>query len=468
MVTSMRHFRLGWCCTVLLACVAGVSSFSRAAEKEKTLAEWMAIVRSPAKASSERVPAIRKVGEVTSPEEERDNKISDGLMDVLKSAGDLFVRKACVESLAKLQKNCNSKLKDHFRKSFVDIFTAKEKERLVLRSSVAEAFREVLDNQSLPDKDVYTAVVAVAKSPREPEGFRGTCITIIGKFGADDGIEILAGLLSDPSQLIREKAAGAIYDWLATSTTESKIPLPAITKLVEMLTDKTMQADLKVNVMKALAQMMREGNTAALKALPSIKEIVEKTEDQKLLLGGIMSLGIIGSADAVEPLKKAYKDYFPEKPAAKADDKDKEKTPADGGKDVEVRKAVMDALVTVLATQADKAERAKAFEPKAVHETAVLLIKALDDDPSATVKNASVFAMQYLYPPKFVAEQKEALDALITLMRTLKPDDDLKPKIVDALKAISDMDFGDDIGRWDSWFHGKFGGKVTNVEKKDK
>ena len=458
--------------TWLLACVLSLVAFchcARAAEHEKTTAELVGIVKNSVKPARARVEAAIKLGEITSPDEEHDNQVADSLIEVVKQPSSLFVRSACVTALGKLQANCNKKLKDRFRSIFVAII-ANTKEYLVLRSAVAGVFKEILDPQNVPDKDGYKILADIAKNRQEAVGFRGTAIEAVGKFGADDGIELLAALLSDPEELVREKAAGAIYDWLSRVGENQKIPLPAITKMTEMLDDKKLPVELKVNVMKALAQMMREGNTAALRALDKIKTIVKTAEDHKLLLGGIEALGIVGSADAVDPLKQAYLDYLPAPKAAApaaapapgaapAADADASKVPAKPveGKDVEVRQAVMDALVTVLSTQVDRAEAKKPFDTKAVHDTSALLVKAIDDDPSATVKTSAVFAMQYLY--KFPAEQKEALDSLITYLRTLKKDDEQADRIITALKSISGQDFDHDVVRWDTWYQQHLGGK---------
>ena len=91
-----------------------------------------------------------------------------------------------------------------------------------------------------------------------------------------------------------------------------------------------------------------------------------------------------------------------------------------------------------------------------MHETALLLVKTVDDDPAASIKESAVFAMRYLYPAKFKNEHKEVIDTLIYYMRQQKTTDATKQKVVETLEAITGQDFGTDAVRWDKWYEGHF------------
>ena len=107
----------------------------------------------------------------------------------------------------------------------------------------------------------------------------------------------------------------------------------------------------------------------------------------------------------------------------------------------------MHALGSVLATQDAK----KVFEPKAVHESALLLVKALDDDASSQVQSAAAFSMKFLYPKKFKAEHKEVVDALIFKLKDSKPTEELKKKVAETLFYITEQDLGIEAKRWEEW-----------------
>jgi HEAT repeat protein len=158
-------------------------------------------------------------------------------------------------------------------------------------------------------------------------------------YGAADGLDILVALLSDTEQRIREEAAGALFVLLG-QVGNVDIPVPAVNKLIEMLGNKEMAPDLRVNVARVLAQLMRDGNSQARQAMPAIMGLVTRAQEVKLVKGGVEALGLIGSADAVEPLKAAYADFLP--PAAAPGT---EGTVADKPQDTEVRLAVVYALV---------------------------------------------------------------------------------------------------------------------------
>jgi hypothetical protein len=108
----------------------------------------------------------------------------------------------------------------------------------------------------------------------------------------------------------------------------------------------------------------------------------------------------------------------------------------------------MEALAVVLSFQGTKAQP----DMKAVHEVAVLLDKAVDEDSSASVRGDAIFAMRYLYPVKFKPEHKEVLDSLIFRMRDKGADAELKQRIAKTLQALTGQDFGLDPERWDAWF----------------
>jgi hypothetical protein len=208
-----------------------------------------------------------------------------------------------------------------------------------------------------------------------------------------------------------------------------------------------MAADLRVNVARVLAQLMRDGNAQARQAMPVIMGLVTRAQEGKLVKGGVEALGLIGSADAVEPLKTAYADFLPLAAAPGT-----EAAVADKPQDAEVRLAVVYALVSVLSGQNSRTQH----DAKAVHESAVLLVKVVDDDPSSSVKEAAAFAMRYLYPVKFKAEHREAIDALVYCLRQSGTSEALKDKIIESLESITGQSFNKDVKRWDDWFRGAF------------
>src|ERR1041385_1762211 len=125
-----------------------------------------------------------------------------------------------------------------------------------------------------------------------------------------------------------------------------------------MLQDQRMSMDLQIEVMKALAQLLRNGNTAARIGLPAIKEIVVRAKEERLIIGAVTALGIIGTSEAVDPLKKTYDDF-----ATEADGKNE--------KAIAVRQAVVKAMRSILSFQRNR----KPFDAKATHEASTLLVK---------------------------------------------------------------------------------------------
>jgi HEAT repeat protein len=447
-----------------LAAVAlslGMSFVAPAAEREKTTPEIVAEARANGKSARVRTSAIMKLSEITDAAQVRDFKVVEELTALAGDANaDMFVRTAAIEALGKIQINVTT-AKDKFLPVFI---TALKdiKLHLLVRKAVADSLRDVLaTTKGLVEKDAYKICVEISKATSETPGLRASCVDVIGIYSSDDALDVLVPLLSDKEPIIVEHAAASLYSAL-NRMGDREIPLPATNKLVEMLDSKTVAAELKVNVMKVLAQIMREGKTkAADPALPKIIDFVKNAQDDKLVRGGIEALGIIATAAAVEPLKQAYLDYKPAAAAAPAAGADPAKG-EDGGvkkqekaKETDIRMAVMDALCNVLNTQGEKKT---GFDQKAVHESTGLLVKAAEEDPAKTVQAAAVFALRYLYYPKFKAEHKDVVDMLTFKIRDTKSDDEMKVDINKTLQAITGQDFGIDGARWDKWFQDNMGG----------
>lgn len=453
-----------------LSLTFGMSVAVPASERELTTPEIVGVAKSTNKATRARAAAISKLAEITDAAQIRDYRVVEELVSLAGDANtDMFVRNSAIEALGRIQINVTT-AKDKFLPTFITILKD-IKLHSMIRKTVADALRDVLaGGKGLVEKDAYKACVDIGKSKTETPGLRASCVDVIGVYPSDDQLDHLVPLLSDPEHFVVEHAAAALYNALSRMG-DREIPLPATNKLVEMLDSKTVGADLKVNVMKVLAQIIREGKTkAADPALPKIIDFVKNAQDDKLVKGGIEALGIIATAAAVEPLKQAYLDYKPKAAAAPAAPAAgaEEKVESGGvvkkqekAKETDIRMAVMDALCNVLNTQGEKKQ---AFDQKAVHESVLLLIMAGEDDPSQNVQQAAVFALRYLYYTKFKAEHKDAVDMLTFKMRDAKTSEELRLDISKTLQAITGQDFGQDAARWDKWYQEHMGGGAKKAK----
>jgi HEAT repeat protein len=424
---------------VLVALLGGAAGGLIAQDKKETVPEILKTARRGGN-PIERVQAIDKLGALSDAGLVRDNGVVDALIGIAKpkdakSGGDIFVRIAAIGALKRLQ-NIESRAKDKYIVPLSAILKDKAEHMLVARE-VALNFSETLDPNGLQDKEASKTVSAIALDKQAKQALRIACIAALGNFGQPEGLDTLAGLLNE-DQLIKEAAAGALYELLNRLDGTTELKVPTVAKLVEMVNDDKLQPDLRVNVMKVVATLMRDGSASAKQALPKLIEIVKSAQDDKLVIGAIHALGIIGTADSVEPLATAYLDY---KPAANTE------AGKLGGKEQDVRNAVVTALVTVLSNQGGKPSP----DTKAVTTAATLLVKALDEDPSPAVKRNALFAMKYMYP--FTTKTKDACrmvkDAALEHLNKQGQSDDIKHAIVEVLTAITGKDFGLDGKRWE-------------------
>lgn len=450
---------------LILSCLLiGFPARCNGAAVEKTPAELINFAKNPQNNPMARVSAIEKLGNLSEAGAIRDNKVVDELIAIARVPDDdIFVRQAAIKADGKLY-TVDKTYKERYLAPFMAILKDQQKEHYMVRKAVAEVFRDTLvyATQLHSDYEAYKVLLGVAMDKKEVPGLRYVAINAIGRFGAPEGLDDLSKLLGEQDQLIRENAAGALYDLLTKIGGFENLPVPIVNKLIEMVGDKKMAPELRVNVMKVLAQLIRGGQNQAKQVMPLIVDFVTKERNVKLVEGGIEALGIIGSAEAIEPLKVAYADYLAsEQHSAAAAKKDDAAAGAEAAaaavsaekaEGTRIRGKIMEALVSVLSFQTTRRQS----DMKAVHECALLLVKVLDEDPSATVKEAAVFAMRYLYPAKFGPEHKEAIDVLIYLMLQRGTSDELKEKIAKTLSALTGQDFGPDAKRWDVWFTDRF------------
>jgi HEAT repeat protein len=443
---------------VLIGLLTCGGAFAGERAREKTVNEIVSIAKSPARGPLERVEMINKLSALTDSAVIRDNRVVEELIVIGKpndKKADIFVRASAIDALAKIQK-IDQRAKDKFLPAFSPILKDKTEHMIVARA-VASNFKESLDKEGLPDRDAYKIISELAKDKATNLGLRQVAIDTVGTFGAIEGLDILLPLLSEPEQLVREHAASAIYDLMARVEGTVNMPLPAVNKLVEMVSDKTFAAELKVNVMKVLGTLVRDGNMAAKAAIPEIVKIVANEQDEKLVKGGIVALGLIGSGDAVEPLIKAYNDFVGAAANAGAGVSPapaNATTPVEApkpvnSKETDIRKAIMDAFISILANQGQKPNP----DMKVINDCVNFLLKVSSDDADVGVKKAAVFALRYVYPtPMKVPAHKNVGDVLCGIALKEGVSEDLKREIVDTLRAISGQDFGNDYKRWDDYW----------------
>jgi HEAT repeat protein len=393
----------------------------------------------------QREQAIKSMANITA-KEESDNSVVGALLNIAKADRDIFVRRQAIETLGDVELNITKdhKAKTAYLEPFVAILkTDSEKDPLLIKEAVLQTFSKTLVREELPDKNkAYPAIVDLAKS-RADAPLRVKAIEAIGKFGGDDGLDVLSDLLNDGDPDVKIAGARALNDYLQSVANAKDVKINTVNKLADMLGERTFPVELKVAIIRASGRMVRDGNNGAkIRLQPLLLPIPEKglpgltgAQYDAVVLASIDALGMIGTADTVPPLVQAYKNYFNEKEPTKI-------------LDVPVRRAVIDALATVLQTQVDQ----KQPDNRVVKNVTDTLVMAMDKDPVPEIKTAAVYSARYLYPPQFKAEQREVLASLLGLLKDAEKNDELRNVILQALKAISGRDFGTDVRKWNEWF----------------
>jgi HEAT repeat protein len=417
-------------------------------EREKTITELVTTAKSNTKDPEERKKAINSLGSITA-EQEQDNRVVDELLDLAVKQGDPRLRAEAIRTLGTIQLNVtkDNKAKTKYLAPFV-VMLNKNDEVPFVRKAVAAVFKETLDPAGLPDKNnAYKALFEIAKNKDDSNmGLRGECIEAVGRFGAIESLEMLSGILNETEPLIKNKAVEAISSVLNNPAAGEKVSLPTVNKLIDMLSDKNIPVDLKVDTTKTVAQLVRNKAPGARNALSAIVDLIEKpspnlepADRDKVVIGAIKALGVIGSGEAVATLKKAYDEF-------KSDKEKPENSSA--------RQAAIKSLGSILSMLQSGSSR---VEGKALDDIVSTLVKGLEDE-NGEVKASAVYALGNL--TKFEAKQKEALDGLIFLLRDVKDGNaNLKTQIIESLELITNEDRGSDWKNWDAWFSKKYGVK---------
>jgi len=447
---------------LLMSCVCGAAFAGQAPTpgptpgpnqpKPKTVPELLAIIKANNDPDARR-EAILKLADITEAEE-RNNNVVEALVDVVVKGTDPFVPRAAVETLTKLQINITKRAKTKYVKPFNDIL--KNKESMPgTRSSIATCYLKTLSREELQDQDAFHILLEIAGNRSEQNlALRGEAIKACGAFGSAEALPMLATLLTEQDDYIREAGVNALDNLMDKDPAVGASASPAaVTKLVEILTteipkgpDGTPDANaisVKIVVIHVLAKMIQAGNQFANKAMDELIKIVANALEDSLVKAGIEALGIIGSDKAQGPLEKAYTDYFPEHFA---------KVEASTPRDIDMRVAVARAERSLLNVQAQKANPDMAT----VKRVSALLGKMLDDKvESPVVRRAAIFAVGYLYPKKFETEVKETSYSLIAILANTS-DTDLKGIIPDVLEAITRVNYGTKVKPWLDWWQKKY------------
>jgi HEAT repeat protein len=250
--------------SLLLGLAVCVGSINAAEPKPETVSQRLLKAKSANLDPELRVLAIDSLAGV-SKEEESDNKVIEGLLDIVKSTNDIFVRIAAIDALGKLQINVtkDDKAKTKYLDPFLAILKSKD-EHVKVRVAVANVFKLTLDKNKLADTDQVfkPAILPVASNKADPTLLRVVCIQAIGEFGKAENIAILADLLIEEDPQIRTATVDAILT-LMSKAAEVQVPVPVVNKLLDVMRDEKADLVLRVAVMKLMAQLIRENNTTA-------------------------------------------------------------------------------------------------------------------------------------------------------------------------------------------------------------
>ncbi len=475
MLRSMRFdavVALAFCVALLSGSVIPLWAATREKPPELTLGELVQKANKQTLFPLERIDALKKLGQQRDPQAVRDQRVIESLLMIVKSSNeDLFVRIAAITSIGLLQ-NKLFKTDNYAKNKYLEAFKgmlADQKESTFIRTEICKIFASTLDVKGLRDEKAFNVMLDIMDSRPHPTLGESLAVRIaatnaVGEFGNPKAFERLSNVLlkSDVDPLLKETVVRALYNLLSqVEDVKDQIKLPAINKLVEMVSNQKVSMEIRAEVMKALGRLYRHGVRGLDDAIAEIRKILKKEDKVELVVAAVEALGIAGDASALPVLEQAFSDFY---------QKEDPKAP----KDLKIRKAILQTMGYLLAAQNT---RRGGPDETAVRTIAKLLLKVINPESEKSeflktgmnkeVVEAAIFSLRYLYPDKtaFQTYHKRVTDGLLGLMKLKLPGKKGDPlvsgatrtMVIESLYFITEQPYGDNLERWERWFDAKYG-----------
>ncbi|HLX62533.1 MAG TPA: hypothetical protein VKX17_14750 [Planctomycetota bacterium] len=346
---------------------------------------------------------------------------------------DPFVNAAALRSLANQVKSGAANKSECYRELIPLFSDVKVTPRT--RADIADFFLNTLDDDpdNIDSPAIRVLQIIALNNSEASTTLRVKCIDALGR--RMKSIAILNRLLSDPNNEVRKAAVLAATALLEREHFADKLELSAMrVKMCKIVADENAWLELREAAIRAMGPLIAQTMPGATNELDTVIKLVKTSTDDSLVAAGIEALGTSGAPEAVDALIATYNDYFDAKKPARE-------------RDVPIRLAVIKAVRAILIAQASTPH----LDEACVHKCSTFLSATLHSDPVASVKQAAVYALAYLYPKKFESEWSAAVDALIESLEKPDTDSELKKRIVDALEALTTKNFGENAARWREW-----------------
>jgi hypothetical protein len=342
--------------------------------------------------------------------------------------------------LARIQTNATSAddwAKNRYIVPFMNILKDKN-EYFPLRKTVAGSLGQTLKRGNLKDEKAFEELLEIAKDKLESIPVRIQAVKVLGSFGSPKAFDVLSDLIAAADVDLQTASAEAFSDLLERVSDASQLSFGTVSRLMNLAKDKTRPTPLRANIIDAMARLYRQGNRDALSALNVIIELLEKEDNEEVLVAAVKGAGTAGDAKVLPSLGKVYS-AFRKLPAGFTGDK------AQGAaRQAKVRRSVMQSLKNILQAQISSSRPSEEVGRQVMD----LLLLAVNDEEEATeVKDSAIFSLYYLYDKAFKNLHKQAVLALRGLME-VKGSENLVANMAETLQVLTGRDYGEDMVRW--------------------
>ncbi|GMV82658.1 MAG: hypothetical protein AMXMBFR7_38420 [Planctomycetota bacterium] len=441
---------------VAVAAHAPARAQGAAAKQEKTVAELVSIAKKRTGYPEDRLDAVRSLSSLRDRDKVNENDVVDALLWVVQQKDDdLFVRIGCIKALGQLQGNLFT-LDRLAAKKYTEVFTkhlTDDKEETHIRAEICRVFGATLVLSSLPEERALEALQKIASEEGRQAGnmpdllIRETAVRAIGQVGNGACLDTLANILIQVNldNRLKEAVLSAFYALLSRidKDLDKLVTPPTVNRLIQLVEEKAMDAEIRAEGMKALARLEANGVRTGNRVLPVIEKILKEESKPVLLIAAVEALGVTGKDEALPALIKAFEDMYNADSAS-----------GSYANDLKIRQTIAKTLGYMLAAQ-------RVRKPAPVADSVAKMAKLLLDivDPQAQKKEvkevirSAIFSLRYLYPMQTPFKEFHK-DALEKLLYHLRKDEDKEGRAVllESIEYISRQNFGDDVVRWDKWF----------------
>lgn len=378
----------------------------------------------------ERNQALEELSAIDDPARLREAGVIPFLIEMLKDKDDNpRIRRQVAGMLGRYGRGLDRAVKSEAREALVDVLLDKP-DMVIVRVQAAHQLGRMLVPGETDDAAAVNALIRTASAGRmeAPPEVQSAALLALGEIADPKARNVIIDKFRSSDSMVRDAAIEAYSKALMSRRAEGFVDSMATRKLVGMLADPTLSADVRRMVIDSFPRIVKAGGRVEGVTKPLAK-IIREEESVYPVVMAVRAVGLIGERGSADPLEEAY-DRFKEKQ----------------GEDV--RWHACQSAGEIFPLWARRGDfRSYVGEASRLSR---FLINALLSDSSEKVREAAAIALGNMYSRKY--DKTDAVAALIAMLAEEGVEATVKKAALDSLEVLTGRALGMDAERWKDWF----------------